>query len=110
MHAFGFKNFMYTYMYTLCMYTHTHRHTNNGKKKLASKTNIHAHDRESQKARKMARGEDGVWNHTMYIPEKAEFMYQYLLIKEDSDSDTPIVVWEGGIERKCKLNDAVRYA
>jgi len=54
----------------------------------------------------MTRGEDGVWNHAMYIPEKAEFMYQYLLIKEDSDP--PMVVWEGGIERKCKLSDASR--
>lgn len=53
----------------------------------------------------MTGSEDGVWNLAIYIPERAEFLYQYLLVKEDEE---PYVVWEGGIERKCKLADACR--
>lgn len=32
--------------------------------------------REHKRARKMAGGDDGVWNLAIYIPERAEFLYQ----------------------------------
>ncbi len=59
-----------------------------------------------KRARKMNRAQNGSWALAIYIPEKAEFLYQYLLLQEPEDgssSQEPIVLWEGGLERKCKL-------
>lgn len=59
-----------------------------------------------KRARKMNRAPNGSWALAIYIPEKAEFLYQYLLIQEPEDGSAvqePIVLWEGGLERKCKL-------
>eukprot|EP00960_Hanusia_phi_P068778 766933-Hanusia_phi.AAC.1 len=59
-----------------------------------------------KRARKMARGPGGTWCLAIYIPEKAEFLYQYLLLRETASPDEdPVVLWEGGLERKCKVND-----
>ena len=59
-----------------------------------------------KRARKMNRANNGSWALAIYIPEKAEFLYQYLLLQEPeagAASQTPVVLWEGGLERKCKL-------
>jgi hypothetical protein len=59
-----------------------------------------------KRARKMNRAQNGSWALAIYIPEKAEFLYQYLLLQDPEDgsgSQEPIVLWEGGLERKCKL-------
>jgi len=59
-----------------------------------------------KRARKMNRANNGSWALAIYIPEKAEFLYQYLLLQEPeagAASQEPVVLWEGGLERKCKL-------
>lgn len=59
-----------------------------------------------KRARKMNRANNGSWALAIYIPEKAEFLYQYLLLQEPeagAANQEPIVLWEGGLERKCKL-------
>ena len=59
-----------------------------------------------KRARKMNRAQNGAWALAIYIPEKAEFLYQYLLLQEPeagAANQEPIVLWEGGLERKCKL-------
>lgn len=64
-----------------------------------------------KRARKMNRAQNGSWALAIYIPEKAEFLYQYLLLQEPEDgsgSQDPIVLWEGGLERKCKLVERCR--
>jgi hypothetical protein len=64
-----------------------------------------------KRARKMNRAPNGSWALAIYIPEKAEFLYQYLLIQEPEDGSAvqePIVLWEGGLERKCKLVERFR--
>jgi hypothetical protein len=61
-----------------------------------------------KRARKMNRAQNGSWALAIYIPEKAEFLYQYLLLQEPEEgagNQDPIVLWEGGLERKCKLVD-----
>jgi len=61
-----------------------------------------------KRARKMNRSTNGSWALAIYIPEKAEFLYQYLLLQEPEHgaaSQEPVVLWEGGLERKCKLVD-----
>lgn len=51
----------------------------------------------------MNRTEDGFWSLTMFIPDKAEFLYQFLLLKMDEDPMAdPQVVWEGGLQRKSR--------
>lgn len=65
-----------------------------------------------KRARKMNRAPNGSWALAIYIPEKAEFLYQYLLIQEPEDCSAiqePIVLWEGGLERKCKLVERCCY-
>ena len=55
----------------------------------------------------MSKGKDGSWILAVYIPERAEFLYQYLLLEESNDSGKdPVVLWEGALERKCKLDNA----
>ena len=62
---------------------------------------------DAKRARKMTRAGDGSWILAVYIPERAEFLYQYLLLKDSPDiSKDPVVLWEGALERKCKLDDA----
>ena len=62
---------------------------------------------DAKRARKMSRAEDGSWTLAIYIPERAEFLYQYLLLQDQTDlSKEPVVLWEGVLERRCKLNDA----
>lgn len=59
-----------------------------------------------KRARKMNRASNGSWALAIYIPEKAEFLYQYLLLQEPetgAKNQEPITLWEGGLERKCKL-------
>jgi hypothetical protein len=59
---------------------------------------------DNKRARKMVRASNGSWALAIYVPEKAEFLYQYMLI-QDPDSQEPVTLWEGGLERKCKLVD-----
>jgi hypothetical protein len=62
---------------------------------------------DAKRARKMTKGSDGSWILAVYIPERAEFLYQYLLLEDSSDSGKdPVVLWEGALERKCKLDNA----
>ena len=61
-----------------------------------------------KRARRMERAQNGAWALAIYIPEKAEFLYQYLLLQEpekDAANQEPVVLWEGGLERKCRLVD-----
>eukprot|EP00960_Hanusia_phi_P017106 503234-Hanusia_phi.AAC.1 len=60
-----------------------------------------------RRARKMSHTEDGTWIIAIYLPEKVEFLYQYCLIKEEEDTARqPLIVWQGNIERKCKVDNA----
>ena len=60
-----------------------------------------------RRARKMSQAEDGTWMIAIYLPEKVEFLYQYCLIQEEEDSARqPLIVWQGNIERKCKVDNA----
>ena len=62
---------------------------------------------DAKRARKMAKGKDGSWILAVYIPERAEFLYQYLLLEDSTDAGKdPVVIWEGALERKCKLDNA----
>lgn len=47
------------------------------------------------------------WSITFYVPEKSEFLYQYLLVDETKDADSEQrVLWEGALERRVKLGEA----
>lgn len=62
---------------------------------------------DARRARKLARAEDGTWNLAVYIPDRVEFMYQYLLVVASEDpAAQPDVVWTGQLERKCRVEDA----
>jgi len=62
---------------------------------------------DARRARKLARAEDGTWNLAVYIPDRVEFMYQYLLVVANEDpAAQPDVVWTGQLERKCRVEDA----
>ena len=58
-----------------------------------------------KKARKMVADSGNMYSLAVYIPEKVEFLYQYILIScgEDGPGTT---VWEGAVERKCKVEEA----
>ena len=57
-----------------------------------------------KKARKMVLGSDGTYTLAVYIPEKVEFLYQYILARGDADPGA--VIWEGAVERKCRVEEA----
>ena len=62
---------------------------------------------DARRARKLVRAEDGTWNLAVYIPDRVEFMYQYLLVVSSEDTAAqPEVVWQGQLERKCRVEDA----
>lgn len=62
---------------------------------------------DARRARKLARAEDGTWNLAVYIPDRVEFQYQYLLVVANEDQAAqPEVVWTGQLERKCRVEDA----
>ena len=62
---------------------------------------------DARRARKLARADDGTWNLAVYIPDRVEFMYQYLLVVASEDSSgQPEVVWTGRLERKCRVEEA----
>ena len=62
---------------------------------------------DARRARKLARAEDGTWNLAVYIPDRVEFMYQYLLVVSNDDASAqPEVVWTGQLERKCRVEEA----
>jgi len=62
---------------------------------------------DARRARKLARAEDGTWNLAVYIPDRVEFMYQYLLVVASEDAAAqPEVVWTGQLERKCRVEEA----
>ena len=62
---------------------------------------------DARRARKLARAEDGTWNLAVYIPDRVEFMYQYLLVVASEDAASqPEVVWQGQLERKCRVEEA----
>ena len=62
---------------------------------------------DARRARKLARAEDGTWNLAVYIPDRVEFQYQYLLVVTNEDQAAqPEVVWTGQLERKCRVEDA----
>jgi hypothetical protein len=58
-----------------------------------------------KKARKMAAGSDGTYTLAVYIPEKVDFLYQYLMVI-GSETGPGTVVWEGAVERKCRVEEA----
>jgi hypothetical protein len=59
-----------------------------------------------KKARKMVAGSDGTYSLAVYIPEKVDFLYQYILVKGGEDGCPETVVWEGAVERKCRVEEA----
>jgi hypothetical protein len=62
---------------------------------------------DARRARKLVRAEDGTWNLAVYIPDKVEFQYQYLLVVANQDAAAqPEVVWTGHLERQCRVEDA----
>lgn len=57
-----------------------------------------------ERARKMKR--DGSWTLAIYVPKNEQFFYKYLLLQVPEVVDAsqePIVLWQGSLERKCKL-------